>query len=169
MFCAGLVLWALIWRRHFSLAASLFNQPPAASPPGSSRKYNAVAQCYYQDGDFAPSPNPRSPLSSAWVQVAELSIRWLYPPAASRRRGPVEEQDACFVVRDHNGQQLAYVYFENGDLRPSYSQKTKPGGLLPTSPSCRNCFRRGIRQLSSRRQLIDGPSAPDDLVAPFDK
>jgi hypothetical protein len=26
----------------------------------------------------------------------------------------VEEQDACFVVRDHNGQQLAYVYFEPG-------------------------------------------------------
>ena len=25
----------------------------------------------------------------------------------------VEEQDACFVVRDHNGQQLAYVYFED--------------------------------------------------------
>jgi len=25
----------------------------------------------------------------------------------------VEEQAACFVVRDHNGQQLAYVYFED--------------------------------------------------------
>ena len=24
-----------------------------------------------------------------------------------------EEQEACFVVRDHNGQQLAYVYFED--------------------------------------------------------
>jgi len=24
----------------------------------------------------------------------------------------VEEQPACFVVRDHNGQALAYVYFE---------------------------------------------------------
>ena len=36
----------------------------------------------------------------------------------SARRFPppwsVEEQDACFVVRDHNGQQLAYVYFEPG-------------------------------------------------------
>jgi hypothetical protein len=29
-----------------------------------------------------------------------------FPPPWS-----VEEQDACFVVRDHNGQQLAY-YFE---------------------------------------------------------
>jgi hypothetical protein len=36
-----------------------------------------------------------------------------------RRRFPppwsVEELDACFVVRDHSGQQLAYVYFE-GEL-----------------------------------------------------
>jgi hypothetical protein len=35
----------------------------------------------------------------------------------SARRFPppwtVEEQPACFVVRDHNGQQLAYVYFED--------------------------------------------------------
>jgi hypothetical protein len=25
---------------------------------------------------------------------------------------PVEETDACFIVRDANGQALAYVYFE---------------------------------------------------------
>ena len=31
-----------------------------------------------------------------------------FPPPLS-----VEEQSACFVVRDHNGQQLAYVYFED--------------------------------------------------------
>jgi hypothetical protein len=31
-----------------------------------------------------------------------------FPPPWS-----VEEQPACFVVRDHNGQQLAYVYFED--------------------------------------------------------
>jgi hypothetical protein len=24
-----------------------------------------------------------------------------------------EETDACFIVRDHNGQSLAYVYFED--------------------------------------------------------
>jgi hypothetical protein len=29
-----------------------------------------------------------------------------FPPPRS-----VEELDACFVVRDHNGQALAYVYF----------------------------------------------------------
>jgi hypothetical protein len=34
----------------------------------------------------------------------------------SPRRFPppwtVEQQEACFAVRDHNGQALAYVYFE---------------------------------------------------------
>ena len=35
----------------------------------------------------------------------------------SRRFPPpwsVEETDACFIVRDKNGQALAYVYFERG-------------------------------------------------------
>jgi hypothetical protein len=31
----------------------------------------------------------------------------------------VEEQDACFVVRDHSGQNLAYVYFEDEPGRRS--------------------------------------------------
>ena len=30
-----------------------------------------------------------------------------------------EYDDACFVVRDHNGQQLAYVYFEDEPGRRS--------------------------------------------------
>ena len=40
---------------------------------------------------------------------------------ARRFRPPwtVEELDACFVVRDHNGQQLAYVYFEDEPGRRS--------------------------------------------------
>jgi hypothetical protein len=37
-------------------------------------------------------------------------------PDYARRRFPppwsVEEQAACYVVRDHSGQALAYVYFE---------------------------------------------------------
>ena len=37
-----------------------------------------------------------------------------FPPPWS-----VEELDVCFVVRDHNGQQLAYVYFEDEPGRRS--------------------------------------------------
>ena len=37
-----------------------------------------------------------------------------FPPPRS-----VEEQDACFVVRDNDGQELAYVYFEDEPGRRS--------------------------------------------------
>jgi hypothetical protein len=33
--------------------------------------------------------------------------RWSGPPLS------VEEEPTCFVVRDHSGQKLAYVYFED--------------------------------------------------------
>jgi hypothetical protein len=36
-----------------------------------------------------------------------MPLRRLPPPWS------VEEQNACFVVRDHNRQALAYVYFED--------------------------------------------------------
>ncbi len=35
-----------------------------------------------------------------------------FPPPWS-----VEEREACFIVKDHAGQKLAYVYFENGPGR----------------------------------------------------
>ena len=44
----------------------------------------------------------------------------------------VEEQDACFVVRDHSGQKLAYVYFEDEPGRRSAAKllsKDEAGGL----------------------------------------
>jgi hypothetical protein len=34
----------------------------------------------------------------------------------------VEEIDACFIIRDHNGQALAYVYFEDEPGRRSASK-----------------------------------------------
>jgi hypothetical protein len=46
-----------------------------------------------------------------------------FPPPWNARRFPppwsVEELDACFVVRDRDGQALAYVYFEDEPGRRS--------------------------------------------------
>jgi hypothetical protein len=39
----------------------------------------------------------------------------------------VEELDACFVVRDHDGQQLAYVYFEDESGRRSAAKLLERG------------------------------------------
>ena len=53
-----------------------------------------------------------------------------FPPPWS-----VEELEACFVVRDHNGQALAYVYFEEEPGRRSSAKllnKDEHGGLRPT-------------------------------------
>jgi hypothetical protein len=54
-------------------------------------------------------------------------------PAMPARRFPppwtVEELDACFVVRDSNGQQLAYIYFEDEPGRRSVAKFSL--GLIP--------------------------------------
>jgi hypothetical protein len=42
-----------------------------------------------------------------------------FPPPWS-----VEETDACFIVRDANGQALAYVYFEDGSHLYSWQSLT---------------------------------------------
>jgi hypothetical protein len=51
-----------------------------------------------------------------------MSVRWIEGvecrPSEAARRFPLpwtldEANDACFIVRDHNGQALAYVYFED--------------------------------------------------------
>ena len=46
-------------------------------------------------------------------------------PEARRFPSPwiAEETDACFIIRDHNGYALAYVYFE-GELGPSQASET---------------------------------------------
>ena len=56
-----------------------------------------------------------------------------FPPPWS-----VEEQAACFVVRHHKGQQLAYVYFEDepgrqlgGEATQQVARRTSPEPAAP--------------------------------------
>jgi len=58
---------------------------------------------------------------------------------------PVEEQEACFVVRDHDGQQLAYVYYENESGRRFALVADFIRGLMPvTGRLCvSSCVRAG--------------------------
>jgi hypothetical protein len=60
------------------------------------------------------------------------------PPRPARRFPPpwsVEETDACFIVRDANGQALAYVYFEDQPGRRTAQRFTArpypPAALRP--------------------------------------
>ena len=61
-----------------------------------------------------------------------------FPPPWS-----VEEQTACFVVRDHNGQQLAYVYFEDEPVRRSAAKpltRYEARRIAANIASCRSCW-----------------------------
>ena len=56
------------------------------------------------------------------------SVRRFPPPWS------VDEQEACFIVRDANGQALAYVYFEDEPGRrsaASCSPRTRPSPSPP--------------------------------------
>jgi hypothetical protein len=50
--------------------------------------------------------------------------------------------DACFVVRDHNGQRLAYVYFEDEPGRRPAALVARSRALFLTASIC--C---GVNQL----------------------
>jgi hypothetical protein len=85
---------------------------------------------------------------------AELSLSAFmtrrFPPPWS-----VEELDACFIVRDHSGQQLAYVYFEDEPGR-----RTAPGvhpmsaGRQPwetVAPALAGYSVRGTQRVAAQR------------------
>src|SRR5262249_23572261 len=74
----------------------------------------------------SPKAKTRRLLCVLFIRVGPMSAG---PGQTSRcetvtaRRFPppwsVEETAACFIVRDHNGQQLAYIYFEDKPSRRS--------------------------------------------------
>jgi hypothetical protein len=63
-----------------------------------------------------------------------------FPPPWS-----VEEQEACFVVRDQNGQALAYVYFEEEPGRRSAAKLLERDEARQIASVSRIGFRRCSR------------------------
>jgi len=65
--------------------------------------------------DSCPAHGARS-LGMGAVAAAQMTARRFPPPWS------IDELEACFVVRDHSGQALAYVYFEDEPGRRSASK-----------------------------------------------
>ena len=73
----------------------------------------------------------------AYLPANAPSIRANRIASAARRFPPpwtVEELDACFVVKDSGGQQLAYVYYGNWCVSPfsRYKYPEMKGEQRPT-------------------------------------
>jgi hypothetical protein len=68
-----------------------------------------------------------------------------------KRRFPppwtVEETDACFIVKDHGGQSLAYVYFED-----------EPGRRAAAKLLTRDEARRIAANIAKLPELLQGPT-----------
>jgi hypothetical protein len=75
-----------------------------------------------------------------------------FPPPWS-----VEETGACFIVRDHNGQQLAYVYFEDEPSRQSVAKLLSKGEARRVAanvakPKRRRVLRQSVAFARARHQ-----------------
>jgi hypothetical protein len=82
------------------------------------------------------------------------------------------ETDACFIVKDHNGQAIAYHLFRRrtrpGAQRPACSRATRRGGSRPTSPSCPSCCsgaKRGEANIEVAADQADDPAADESVAA----
>ena len=67
-----------------------------------------------------------------------MTIRRFPPPWTV-----VEENAACFILKDHAGLSLAYVYFEEEPGRRAATRlmtRDEARQLQPTSPICRSCW-----------------------------
>jgi hypothetical protein len=76
------------------------------------------------------------------------------PKTADRRRFPppwtVEETQPCFIVRDHTGQALAFVYFEE-----------EPGRRAAASLLTRDEARRIAANIARLPELLSAEPRPD--------
>jgi hypothetical protein len=63
---------------------------------------------YAQEAPACPAP------AKHCRGLSHLQVPMIDKPEARRFPPPwiAEETDACFIIRDHNGYALAYVYFE---------------------------------------------------------
>ncbi len=65
---------------------------------------------------------------------------------ANRRFPPpwsVEELDPCFVARDHNGQELAYIHFEDEPVRRSVTKvltRDEARRIAPNNAKLPDCY-----------------------------
>jgi hypothetical protein len=58
-------------------------------------------------------------ITKSMLDNAALASEFIHQVGGFPPPWSVEELDACFVVRDHSGQQLAYVYLEEEPGRRS--------------------------------------------------
>ena len=72
---------------------------------------------------------------------------------ADRRFPPpwtADETDACFIVKDHNGQAMAYVYFED-----------EPGRRMAANLLTRDEARRIATNITKLPELLGAEPKPD--------
>jgi hypothetical protein len=60
---------------------------------------------------------PRAPADRIRTMSADTGELWAVPESHFPPPWSVEQLDSCFVVKDLNGQALAYVYFEKEPRR----------------------------------------------------